>query len=101
MCVHNYKKWEKKGLMKYYKVFTISSFIYLICFLLDYIIVLFSINETSVRTTIFGLKIVTKMTPQYLNTTFSLTWYTLLTYIIFVFLCELFVFVFYREKIKK
>ncbi len=81
--------------MKYWKTFTLSSLVYLICFFLDYIVELFSINETSVKTTIFGLKIVTKMTMHSLNTTFSLTWYTLLTYVIFVLLCELAVFIFY------
>lgn len=80
--------------MKYWKTFTLSSLVYLICFFLNYIVELFSINETSVKTTIFGLKIVTKMTMHSLNTTFSLTWYTLLTYVIFVLLCELAVFIF-------
>lgn len=84
--------------MKYWKTFTLSSLVYLICFFLDYIVELFSINETSVKTTIFGLKIVTKMAMHSLNTTFSLTWYTLLTYVIFVLLCELAVFIFYKNK---
>ncbi|MEG0408584.1 MAG: hypothetical protein RR623_06885 [Bacilli bacterium] len=53
-------------------------------FLFDYIYSIFQINETSVITTITGLRISTIMTSSELNTTFTLTLNALLFYLIFI-----------------
>lgn len=70
--------------MKVTKYFGIGSIVFIILFLLDYIIELFQIYETSVKTTLLGLKITTKMTETSLNTNFSLTWRALITYMVFI-----------------
>lgn len=68
---------------KLFKVFSLATVIYIVIFLIDYVYELFQINESGTHITILGLKIVTKITPEELYTTFSLTWQVLITYIIF------------------
>ena len=70
--------------MNYYKAFNAGSSIYLVVFMIDYIIELFSINSSVIKTTALGLKIITTMNEHSLNTTFSLTWGVLISYLIFI-----------------
>ena len=85
--------------MNYYKAFNLGSSIYLVVFMIDYIIELFSINSSGIKTTALGLKIIITMSEHSLNTTFSLTWEVLISYLIFILL---FMFAFYfLKKIKK
>ncbi len=70
-------------MVKIFKKISFATVIYFIVFLIDYVFELFQINESGTYLTILGLKIVTKMTPEELYTTFSLTWWVLITYIIF------------------
>ena len=85
--------------MNYYKAFNVGSSIYLVVFMIDYIIELFSINSSGIKTTALGLKIITTMNEHSLNTNFSLTWEVLISYLIFILF---FMFAFYfLKKIKK
>ena len=70
--------------MNYYKAFDAGSSIYLVAFMIDYVAELFSINSFGIKTTVLGLKIVTNMNEHSLNTTFSLTWEVLISYLIFI-----------------
>lgn len=70
--------------MNYYKVFDAGSSIYLAAFMIDYIIELFSINSSGIKTTALGLKIITNMNEHSLNTTFSLTLGILISYFVFI-----------------
>lgn len=70
--------------MNYYKAFNAGSSIYLVVFMIDYIIELFSINSSGIKTTALGLKIITTMNGHSLNTTFSLTWGILISYLVFI-----------------
>ena len=82
--------------MNYYKAFNAGSSIYLVAFMIDYIIELFSINSSGIKTTALGLKIVTTMNEHSLNTTFSLTWEVLISYLIFI-LFFMFAFYFFKK----
>ena len=82
--------------MNYYKAFNAGSSIYLVVFMIDYIIELFSINSSGIKTTALGLKIVTTMNEHSLNTTFSLTWEVLISYLIFI-LFFMFAFYFFKK----
>ena len=85
--------------MNYYKAFDAGSSIYLVAFMIDYIIELFSINSSGIKTTALGLKIITTMNEHSLNTTFSLTWGILISYLVFILF---FMLAFYfLKKIKK
>jgi len=59
--------------MKITKLIGVGTVLWAIIFLVDYIYELFQINETSVVTTMTGLKITTVMTKEELNTHFALT----------------------------
>ena len=85
--------------MNYYKAFDAGSSIYLVAFIIDYIIELFSINSSGIKITALGLKIITNMNEHSLNTTFSLTWRVLISYLIFI-LFFMSAFYFFK-KIKK
>lgn len=66
------------------KSLSIGTGIYLAIFLLDYIIELFQITQSGSKITLLGLKIETLMTKQSLNTNFSLTYRSVLSYILFI-----------------
>ena len=70
--------------MKIKKYIGIGTVIWSIVFLIDYIYELFKITETSVVTTLAGLRITTVMTKEELNTHFSLTWQALVMYLVFL-----------------
>ncbi|MEI5907981.1 hypothetical protein WAK64_13040 [Bacillus spongiae] len=70
--------------MKIKKYIGIGTVIWSIIFLIDYIYELFKINKTSDVTTLTGLRITTVMTKEELNTQFSLTWQSLIMYLVFV-----------------
>ena len=70
--------------MKITKYIGIGTVIWSIVFLIDYIYELFKITETSVVTTLAGLRITTVMTKEELNTHFSLTWQALVMYLVFL-----------------
>ncbi|MDR3190642.1 MAG: hypothetical protein LBT80_05475 [Lactobacillaceae bacterium] len=70
--------------MKYFHQIAIASIVYLIIFLLNYIYELFQITKTSEVTTLLGLNIKTTITPEELETIFSVTWRMGITYISFV-----------------
>ncbi|HCN57735.1 MULTISPECIES: hypothetical protein [unclassified Exiguobacterium] len=76
--------------MKLTKLIGVGTVIWAVIFLIDYIYELFQINETSVVTTMTGLKISTVMTKEELNTHFSLTLQALLMYLAFIVLFTLF-----------
>ncbi|WP_026830231.1 hypothetical protein [Exiguobacterium antarcticum] len=75
--------------MKITKLIGVGTVIWAVIFLIDYIYELFQINETSVVTTMTGLKISTVMTKEELNTHFSLTLQALLMYLAFIVLFTL------------
>ncbi|ANU10842.1 hypothetical protein A1A1_01493 [Planococcus antarcticus DSM 14505] len=70
--------------MKITKYIGIGTVVWAIIFLIDYIYELFKITETSVVTTLAGLRITTVMTKEELNTYFSLTWQALIMYLVFL-----------------
>ena len=76
--------------MKLTKLIGVGTVIWAVIFLIDYIYELFQINETSVVTTMTGLKISTVMTKEELNTHFSLTLQALIMYLVFIVLFTLF-----------
>lgn len=66
------------------KNFGIGSLTYIVVFLADYIYELFQINTNSTIVTMLGLKIKTVMTKAQIDSTFTLTWKILITYVIFM-----------------
>lgn len=72
--------------MNYYKAFSTGSCIYLVIFMIDYVVELFSISSSGTTNTALGLEIITKMNNNPLNTTFSLTWKVLILYLVFILL---------------
>lgn len=70
--------------MKITKYIGIGTVIWSIVFLINYIYELFKITETSIVTTLTGLRISTVMTKEELNTDFSLTWKALIMYLLFL-----------------
>ncbi len=70
--------------MRYMKQISIASICWLIVFVLDFVIELFQVTTSGTKETIFGLKIITKMTTHELNTVFSLTFKALIFYLIFI-----------------
>jgi len=76
--------------MKITKLIGVGTVLWAIIFLVDYIYELFQINETSVVTTMTGLKITTVMTKEELNTHFALTLQALVLYLVFIVLFTLF-----------
>lgn len=72
--------------MRLSKSFGIGTCIYLLLFLVDYVIELFQITQSGQKITLFGLKISTIMTNHSLNTNFTLTFKTLIMYLIFMLL---------------
>ncbi len=76
--------------MKITKLISVGTVLWAIIFLVDYIYELFQINETSVVTTMTGLKITTVMTKEELNTHFALTLQALVLYLVFIVLFTLF-----------
>ncbi|WP_290773721.1 MULTISPECIES: hypothetical protein [unclassified Exiguobacterium] len=76
--------------MKITKLIGVGTVLWTIIFLVDYIYELFQINETSVVTTMTGLKITTVMTKEELNTHFALTLQALVLYLVFIVLFTLF-----------
>lgn len=84
--------------MNYYKALSTGSCVYLVIFMIDYVVELFSIDSSGTKITALGLKIITKMNNNSLNTTFSLTWKILILYLTFILL---FMIIFYfLKKIK-
>lgn len=75
--------------MKITKLIGVGTVLWAIIFLVDYIYELFQINETSVVTTVTGLKITTVMTKEELNTHFALTLQALILYVVFIILFTL------------
>ncbi|MFT8813050.1 hypothetical protein [Oenococcus sp.] len=69
---------------KYMKQLSIASSCWMLIFVLDYIIELFQIDESGVVTTLTGLRIETHITPDELNSLFSLTWQAVGLYALFV-----------------
>jgi len=76
--------------MKITQLIGVGTVLWAIIFLVDYIYELFQINETSVVTTMTGLKITTVMTKEELNTHFALTLQALVLYLVFIVLFTLF-----------
>ncbi|HAB33327.1 MAG TPA: hypothetical protein DCE40_04340 [Exiguobacterium sp.] len=76
--------------MKITKLIGVGTVLWAIIFLVDYIYELFQIKETSVVTTMTGLKITTVMTKEELNTHFALTLQALVLYLVFIVLFTLF-----------
>ncbi|BDR59768.1 hypothetical protein KIM322_00290 [Lactobacillus xylocopicola] len=83
------------------KAFKVGSSLYLLLFLLDYLIELFSISSSTVKTALLGLKITMKMSPATLDTVFSLTWQVLLTYLIFMIIFFTITYLFQKTKRKR
>ena len=70
--------------MKITKYIGVGTVIWSIVFLINYIYELFKITETSEVTTLTGLRITTVMTEEELHTNFSLTWQSLVVYLLFL-----------------
>lgn len=70
--------------MKYMKQISIASACWLIVFILDSVIELFQVTTSGTKETMFGLKIINKMTTHELNTVFSLTFKSLIFYLTFI-----------------
>lgn len=70
--------------MIFFKGISLGSCTYLVAFMVDYVVELFRINSSGEKITFLGLKIVTSMRENSLNTTFSLTWKVLITYAVFM-----------------
>lgn len=70
--------------MRYMKQISLASTCWLIIFILDFVIELFQVTKSGTKETVLGLKIITRMTPHELNTVFSLTFKTLISYLIFI-----------------
>jgi len=70
--------------MKFSKQIVFATVSYLVLLLLDFVVTLYSINESGLYTSVFGLKIDMVMTEAELMTTFSLSITMLLYYILWV-----------------
>ncbi|MCR1901388.1 hypothetical protein [Ligilactobacillus apodemi] len=66
----------------WYKTFTTGSVIFLFLLAIDFSIELFQINESGTVVTLFGVKIVTIMTKQELSNSLTLTYTTLISYLL-------------------
>ena len=75
--------------MKQLKYLGYGSVLWLFLFIIDYAYHLLHINKSGVVMTVLGLKIETLMEPNKLFTQFSLTLRALITYIIFIIVCNI------------
>lgn len=70
--------------IKVFKFFTQANMLYVIIFMVDYVVELFRITESGYYTTLLGMQIDMVMDKHGIETNFSLLWWSLLLYILFV-----------------
>lgn len=88
----------KKKLLNYFKW---GNIVYLFLVIANLLIELFQIYESSTIVTLFGIKIITKITPNELNTTFLLDNRLLLSYSVTILLFLLIGYLLNRGKMKE
>ena len=68
----------------FFKQVKIATVVFVAVFIIDFVIELFQINGSAVKTTLLGLRIKTSVNPAELFTTFALTLRVLISYLIFI-----------------